>query len=645
MNKLFKKLCCVLIAFLFIPVLSVGVSAETVGESMTLPMPVEIRDGIGCNYVDYSTFDGVHVATLENNTVNVGEVTINLKPTETDWTDAKYAYVRIESVNYTATLMAVKAADVGGNFFFLTNTAYVTELGTESTVADGVQSVLNSGFSGFAKFDLSKQQKVAGNNDSLTLSNVVVLQFTFYYNQKNKLNLGDIYIEKADGTTTQVLAAKDLTLGNNAGQYGVEYNGYGQFDNSACMKATRVGTIKANEVKSYANGENQWQAFFTCIPGDISAYNGISYYVDNTLSDGDLFFNKCIRENAKNGIMEHWFVDGTTPYAMVYPDGGEAYVGNANVIPAGFKGTIVVPFSDLTLREVAGIVEDRVLDLTNLFVRIEFAMDTANSTYSSRDFIIKDIKLVSDARQFMDTTQVPSTVGDVKIVNPFDYYDDFDLMSDWNIQWTLSAEAEISLVDNPAQNVIGVSDKAMKIVCGAKTTVADANQDACIQWSLNPDQGDAKGAKGITYWIKNTSYAQIGFRVEFDSMVNVDGVETSQRWQSLPNCRYLLVNTATGEETMCMGKSGVYIPKGFEGYVRIDFSQFARPNWVTVDGDLSTDNRIGTAYIIMNSTYHQGDSFLFDSFGYYYTDVELTTTFNTPTNSFTNAMKSDYFAK
>lgn len=645
MNKLVKKLCCVLTAFLFIPVLSVGVNAETAAEPKTLSMPVEIRDNSGCNYVDYSTFDGVHVATLENNTVNDGEVTINLKPTVTDWSAAKYAYVRIESVNYTATLMAVKAADVGGNFFFLNNTAYVTTLGAESTGTDGGQSVLNSGFSGFAKFDLSKQQKVVGESDSLNLSNVVVLQFSFYYGQKNKLNLGDIYIEKEDGTTAKVFDAKNLTLGNDAGQYAVEYNGYGTFDESACAAATRVSVMKANELKSYANNENQWQAFFTCIPGDISEYNGISYYIDNTLSSGELFFNKCIRENPKNGIMEHWFVDGTTPYAMVYPDNGEAYVGNANVIPAGFKGTIVVPFSDLTLREVAGIVEDRIFDPSNLFTRIEFAMDTANGTYSSRDFIIKDLKLVSDARQFKDTVQVPSTVGDVKIVNPFEYYDDFDLMSDWNIQWTLSAEAEISLIDNPAEDVVGVSNKAMKIVCGAKTTVADANQDTCIQWSMNPDQGDAKNAKGITYWIKNTSYAQIGFRVEFDSMVKVDGVETSQRWQSLSNCRYMLINTATGEETMCMGKGGVYIPKGFEGYVRIDFSQFARPNWVTVGGDLSTENRIGTAYIIMNSTYHQGDSFLFDSFGYYYTDVELTTTFNTPANSFTNAMKSDFFAE
>lgn len=622
-------------------------AAEADSEPQTYHAAVELRDGTVCNYVDYSSFDGIHVATLEGSVVNQGEITVNLKPTATDWTGARYVYVRTENVNHCGTLMAVKIADAGGNVFSMTNTAFVSQVGEAATGSNGVQSILNTGFSGYARLDLSQLQQVAGEGGALDTSNIAAMQFTYYYNQKNKLNLGDIYIEKEDGTVEQVLAAKDLTEGSGAGQYSAEYLTYdpGAIPLENLKQAARAVKIRANEVIVYPNSENQWQAFFACIPGDISGYNGISFYIDNTLSDGAWFSNKCIRENSVNGIMEHWFIDGTSPFATFYPDGGESYVGNANVIPAGFRGTVVIPFSGLTQRNQANIVENGVFNPENLFPRIEFTTDTASAAYSSRNFIIKDIQLVGDAVQFADTVQKPFTLGDMKIVNPFDYVDDFDLSSDWNIQWTLSADADISVADNPAKDVPGVSDRAMKIVCGAKTTVADANQDTCIQWSLNAEQGDAKGARGITYWIKNTSYTQIGFRVEFDSVVSIDGVGNSQRWQSLPNCRYLLINTVTGEETVCMGKGGVYIPKGFEGYVRIPFSQFARPNWVTIGNDFTTDNPIGTAYIIMNSTYHQGDSFLFDSLGFYYTDVEPTTTFHTPDNSFTNAMNGDYFAQ
>ncbi|MDE6411227.1 MAG: hypothetical protein K2L02_01640 [Clostridia bacterium] len=598
---------------------------------------MELREGNGSDHVDYSTFDGVHLATLEDSTVDNGEVTLHLKPTVTDWSSAKYVYVQMESVNYTATLLASKAADASGSFFFLTNTAFVQNLGDTATANDAVQSVVNSGFSGYAKYDLTKQQHIVGDGESLLLSNVVLMQFTFYYGQKNKVNIGDIYIEDESGTTTKVLDASTLTEGGNAGQYAVEYNGYGAFEQDALAAATRVSKIKANEVKTYQNEKNQWQLWFAEIPADSSAYNGISYYIDNTLSEGELFFNKCLREAGG----EHWFVDGTTGiFAQYVPDQGEPYVGNANVIPEDYKGTIIVPFSNLTTRPGA-TTQDGVLDLTGMFTRIEFALDTKNADFPSRDFIMKDVKLVADATQYQLTEQQVTPVGDTKIVNSFEYYDAFDLAHDWGIEWSLSATADLELVDSPAHDVTGVSGKALKVTCGTKTSVAGANQDVCIQWSLNEKQGNVKGAKGITYWIKNTSYTQVGFRVEFESVVNGQ----MQRWQSIPDCRYMLFNTKTGEERMMMGKEkGLYIPAGFEGYVRIEFSQFARPDWVTVGGDFTNENQIGTFFMIMNSTYHYADSYIIDSLGWYYSDVALTTTFTTPENSFSAAMSSDYFA-
>lgn len=610
------------------------VTAETSG-SYTCGA-LELRDGESSNYVEYSSIDCLSVTTFKTAGLE-GELTVTLNMAKRDWTGAEFLYVRTQSVSSEAVLSAVKVADAAGNFFWLKSTDYVKELGASAAPTVGIQSVLNANFDGYAKYDLSQLEKIVGEGTELYETNVALMQFTYYFTQQNKLNLGDVYI-CVSGEYQKVFAGASMKAGSGANEYGVEYNGYGKQEASVLAANSRLTEMKADEVKCYANTRSQWQMFYAVIPTDISGYNGISYYVDNSLSDGEVFFNKCLRETPS---WEHWYVDGTTLYAEYFPNEGEAYVGNANVIPAGFKGRIVVPFSDFSTRENEGTKKNGILELNDVSTRLEFAMDTKNNAYTSRNFLIREVKLVSDATQYYRTVQQVSTVGDVKIVNPFEYKDGFDLAVDWNIQWSLSATAELALADNEAENVPGVAGKALKVTCGQKTNVADANQDACVQWSLNEEQGNAAGARGVTYWIKNTSYAQIGFRFEFDSMVGGE----AQRWQSRANCRYMLFDTKTREERMMMGKSGVYIPKNFEGYVRIEFTQFDRPSWVTVGGEFSSENKISTVYLIMNSTYHQGDSFLFDSLGWYFGDVELTTTFSTPLNNFSALMDSDYFAE
>lgn len=624
------------------------VRAQGDAETPPYEVAVEMRES---RYIDYATFDALSVSTHAATENLSGDVTVTLTMGVRDWTDASAVYIRMENVAMAATLANVNIADAAGTFFRPKAVDFVKEVGTTSSPAEQEPMIINI-WNGYLKFDLSAEnlKVIGGSGTELLKSDVAVIQFVFYYNQTNNVNIGDIVVEKEDGTTFTAFSVSEAAIGGGANQYNAN-DSLGGVLGSTLEANARVAQLQAGEVKSHDAGTaaDQWQQFYGIIPGDISMYDGISYYIDNSIGEGALFFNKCLRENEKNGVMEHWFVDGTASYATYYPaDGGESYVGNANVVPEGFVGTIVVPFSDLQTRSTApATIDDGVLDLTSVWTRLEFAIDTQNNDYPARSFIIKDIKLVSGAQQYYNTTQEVSEVGDVRMVNSFNYMDDYDLTGDWNIQWSLSAEAEIALVDSPAEDVVGVGGKAMQITCGQRTSVADANQDACIQWSLNSEQGNATGAKGVTYWIKNTSYSQIGFRFEFDSLVTVatgDGSSTqeAQRWQSLPNCRYMLFDTKTGAERMMMGKSGVYIPAGFEGYVRIDFSQFTNPNWVTVGGDLDLNNPIVTTYLIMNSTYHYGDSFIFDSLGWYYTDVDLTTTFRTPANSFVAAMNSDY---
>ena len=385
------------------------------------------------------------------------------------------------------------------------------------------------------------------------------------------------------------------------------------------MEAYQFSTYQ----KHITNNE-QWSAFYVMMPMNISMYNGISYYVDNTLEDKDLFFNKFVKEWQNERTGEEWYIDGG--FAQYQPDNGEPFVGSVNTIPQGFKGTIIVPFSNFTLpgwfTPVNGIRE-----FDSVWWNFGFTFDVSQKT---NKFIIKDFKLVADAYQFKRLPQNHSTIGDAKIVLPFDYYDTFDLASDWFTNWDKAAPATVELVDSSDYAAYGIGGKAMKVTVGKMKTVEGAAVETALEHYPNTDaQKDINDALGITFFVKNPNSYQVGFSYGFDLLLE----NSSAKMDKAIDARYMIFDLKTGIEEVRNAKDGIYLPAGFEGIVRISFDQFVNPTWETNSALFDTTRPVAYMVINANSLRHEGDSFIIDAFGYYYSDVGISTTFNTPSNS------------
>ena len=185
-------------------------------------------------------------------------------------------------------------------------------------------------------------------------STKLLFAFDTVHNPLTKINIGEVG-QIVDGTYSKVVGGNQYKLSDNTDtSLGAAYV------SSSVANNIRLEVLKANEVKlkrlyTEAEGYN-WADFYAEIESntsyaDVSAYNGISYYVDNTLvSDQEVFFNKFVREwvLATGGTREEWYLDAG--FAKFYPeDGSEPFEQFANVVPAGFKGTVVVPFTDYSI--------------------------------------------------------------------------------------------------------------------------------------------------------------------------------------------------------------------------------------------------------------------------------------------------------
>ncbi len=139
------------------------------------------------------------------------------------------------------------------------------------------------------------------------------------------------------------------------------------------------------------------------IPTNSSRYNGISFYVDLSSNVEPIFFNKYVQEDTNDGWNDNTF-HSNYGAAMYYPEegtpeyanNGAEYSGNINTIPAGFKGTVVVPFS--SFGNNGGVAKDHKLDLTNVRGVIGLTFDRG---VGGGSFVLKDFKLVSNAKVYV----------------------------------------------------------------------------------------------------------------------------------------------------------------------------------------------------------------------------------------------------
>ncbi len=168
--------------------------------------------------------------------------------------------------------------------------------------------------------------------------------------------IGSVYGETAAGEKVRLFDPETCTV-KSAAEEGAGNYVYASGGSKECFTVKK----KLNETNFDLGGASDgWHAFdlpFAAFITDMSAYRGISIRVKNA-SDKPIFFNKYFNEkteteglvdNKGNPIIgnkcEIWYDNQN--YAVIETNGETQYYGqhNSQVIPAGFDGRIVVPFS------------------------------------------------------------------------------------------------------------------------------------------------------------------------------------------------------------------------------------------------------------------------------------------------------------
>ncbi len=471
--------------------------------------------------------------------------------------------------------------------------------------------------------------------------------------QKNALlTVGEIGILR-DGSYEAVVT-KDVKVtsdSNNAGEVKVT----GLVDGVTVEKMS-AGEVKYDRTHCGKNG-NDYLSYNLCVTlptTDLTEYAGIRYYVDNSESGNNLYLQKWFAEangaNGTGGIAEAWYCNNENYYAMYYPeDGGTAEYGNALYVPAHFKGWVVLPFG--IFFGSWGDHPDGVLNRSSVTGTFYFLLDgwrdylpTENpAAFNPAHFLLKDFALVKAA-------EAPKTenIGDVHVFETFDYKSDEELRLYWDTRYRVAALAEVGSTDAPSATD-GVGGKALSFRCGEVGPVAsDSSFVTALEWIPRDEKAvDIREAKGFTFWIKNTSPRDLEFTIGFDlSVVSESGAISPQRWEPRTDARFLLLDTATGVQHTAVSKGavhsthggGIVVPKGFEGWVRIGFDMFAVPAWSGVTAPFSSANKLRYVVFGMGSRQFEGHTFVLDSLGYYFNDVDVTTPFHKPANSFAAAM-------
>lgn len=635
------------------------------GAPLELGSVIQLPGDLAGRNITTSAIDGLNATVMKSGNEATGDqfTQINFFNEITDWTDADNLVLQVNNPFWGNATIGFCIVDPNGKYYgtqepwklpeetlndpdyayYVSNTLDGAKVETRY-FGYGALSV-PSAFNGYIHIPINNLKPRWG-APPMNKSNIVRVEIEYdtQYNFDNKLNFGNMYLFDAEATIgTQYAKSFDISKIKKANGTTQEANAYYMWPLTPVHdELVRVEIVKANTIKTYQLYTNQaqnqqWSPFYMNIPMNISAYNGISYYVDTTEASGDIFFNKFIREWTNSVSGEEYYCD--TGFAEYYPDGGDMFVGDTNTITKGFKGTIVVPFSNFALPGwwKTGGDNNGILNLESVWWNFGFTFEV---TRGNRSFIIKDFKLVTDACQFQRNPQVASWTGDMKTTMPMEYYDNYDLRSDWATNWNLAANCTVNLISNPSTG-LGFGGSAMEFICGTmKTSEANYSYDTALEHYPNNDQKDISGAKGFTFWVKNTSAKQLVFKVGFDLLRLGDA---QQRWEPLPSCRYQMFNTATGAQNLANGKWGICIPANFEGWIRIDFSQFVNPSWVTVSAPFDASCPLAYFVINVNADMFEGYSFILDSFGVYYTDVEIATTFNkTPAYGLNDALTSNY---
>ncbi len=510
----------------------------------------------------------------------------------------------------------------------------------------------------------------------------IYLEVNTYYDAFSVFSLGGIEKKNADNTASTLLDPKALNDLTYSSYYAKDYNGtYLNLEHESVggggieadmdyQKLALTGTLDKGATVSYLAAESDISAQWGIVPS-LRNYgsdtHALAFRIKNHTS-----ISTPITIGVKNRSGNTFYLNKSTGKHVFFRETDDTLSVNswrdwdsALVIPSSFDGWMILPFALFHTVQSADPGDVRqIVFSTSIFKNYDAF---TNLTFGDIRIVKNDMSITplltpsslddaSFAKAFVKNTnadyirfnryeEVTETkkVGDVKFLERFRHVkDDRELNSEFPV-WSGGSKLTTTLVDTKDGN------KGMQIDIGA--TIPNNNIYGSINvfpksyvpdWNNWADGGENKDlkAKGLTCYIRNNSRKEIIFNLEFDEITKKNDKNVTERFNIQLGAMVFYYDINTGEEFIRMAKPAIVIPIGFEGYLRMDFSQYQVPAWCT-DGDLQLDltGNMAGIYITTDCSNNEGLSFVISDIGVYYNRTEISTLFEESPYSIRNNMK------
>lgn len=140
--------------------------------------------------------------------------------------------------------------------------------------------------------------------------------------------------------------------------------------------------------------------------------------------------------------------------------------------------------------------------------------------------------------------------------------------------------------------------------------------------------------KGVSFWARNDSDTEISFNIEVDCRIpdpNNSAKKISDRFNIKQGHRFTLYDVNTGKTTIYMTRPCATLPVGFEGWVYVPFTAFARADWstngVTQEMFMGAGSEVGYLALTVHAATYQNKSFTVNKFGAYATSPSFASSF------------------
>lgn len=504
----------------------------------------------------------------------------------------------------------------------------------------------------------------------------VYLEVNTYYDAFSNFSLGGIEVLK-DNEARKVLDStllNDLTYSN---YYCKDYNGeYIILEHKSVGTGDVSTSIDYNKVALSENLNGGLQVSYNGAESDIIAQWGISPSLRDYGTDTDSLAIRIKNQTSistpitialKNRRGISFAVNKDTGFNVCFKEKDGVLSINswrswdsAVVIPSGFDGWMILPldifmtgtvtdpsdvkqiifstsvyksydaFTSLTVGDVQLIKDDESVDTL---------IDT--SSLSDDDFASTYVKIANEDyikfERYTESKLVAERKGDVKYLERINHVsDDTELNSEFPV-WSGGSKLTTTLVDTYDEH------KGIRVDIGEVITNNNIYGSFDVfpkyyteDWTNWADGGEEKNqeAKGITCYLKNLSRKEITINVEFEERTKVNGESVAERWNVQLGAMLMYYDINTKQEFIRMAKPSIVIPVGFEGYIRIDFSQYSVPAWCTVgDMQLDLNATMSGIFVTTDCSNNEGLSFVISDFGVYFNETKINTLFETSDKS------------